>query len=92
MEKYVSPEIRTVDINVRNFMDNPQEPPVNPISNVDGEGDGDQLAWLVGQREAGDALDDAPRGDGASVELETDGMGEPVVDFHLGTDALAPAP
>ena len=43
MEKYVSPEIRTVDINVRNFLDNPEEPPVNPISNVDSEGDGDQL-------------------------------------------------
>ncbi len=43
MEKYVCPDIRTVDINSRSFMDNPLEPPANPISNVDEEGDGDQL-------------------------------------------------
>ena len=43
MEKYVRPEIRTIDIDSRSFMENPLEPPVNPISNVDEEGDGDQL-------------------------------------------------
>ena len=43
MEKYVHPDIRIIDINSRCIMDNPLEPPANPISNVDEEGDGDQL-------------------------------------------------
>jgi len=44
MEKYVSPAIRIVDINSSNIMTNPiEDPDLNPISNVDKEGEGDQL-------------------------------------------------